>query len=420
MCLDGAVALARANLGHSEQALAVTQVTPWLSPAGARTPAYAGSRCLAGPCSVPRCDHVRVSARKRNQLAGVGQRRTFGASCGALVAHRAVGRSGLRVSEIAYGGWVSTTEQSALEVARAALTFGVTTFDTADAYGAGRAETVLGYALRGVRRESVEICTKVYAPVGPGANDRGLSRKHILESVNGSLRRLQTDYIDVYQAHRFDQATPLEETLLAFNDLVRQGKVLYIGVSEWTPGQLAAGIELAAKIGLGAIVLNQLQYSMLWRSPEAELMPACQREGVGVFAWSPLAQGLLTGKYSPGVAAPEGSRAARPDGQPFIAGGLRDDVLQRVAALAPLAGELGLTLPQLAVAWVLRNPCVSSAVVGATNARQLAETVAASSVKLDDEVARRVDEVLGSIVERDPARIPSHPGDYQGGAAATQ
>ncbi|MFJ6899985.1 aldo/keto reductase [Streptomyces hokutonensis] len=211
--------------------------------------------------------------------------------------YRRLGRSGLKVSEIAYGNWLTHGSQVEEDAARAcvaaALDEGVTTFDTADVYALTRAEQVLGKALGGVRRESIEICTKVFWPTGPGPNDRGLSRKHIIESANASLRRLGTDYIDLYQAHRYDHETPLVETLRAFDDLVRQGKVLYIGVSEWRPEQIAAALRIADRMGLDRIVSNQPQYNMIWRVIEAEVVPLCEREGVGQLAWSPLAQGAL-------------------------------------------------------------------------------------------------------------------------------
>src|SRR5271170_301569 len=232
--------------------------------------------------------------------------------------YRHLGKSGLVISEIAYGNWVThgsqVQEQAAVECVRAALDEGITTFDTADGYAGGRAEEVLGRALHGVRRESLEIFTKVYWPVGDGRNDRGLSRKHIIESAHASLRRLQTDYIDLYQAHRYDYETPLEETMRAFDDLVRAGKVLYIGVSEWRAEQIAAALRIADDLGLDRIVSNQPQYSMLWRVIEAEVVPLCEKEGIGQVVFSPIAQGILTGKYQPGAAPPAGSRATDPSG----------------------------------------------------------------------------------------------------------
>jgi aryl-alcohol dehydrogenase-like predicted oxidoreductase len=226
--------------------------------------------------------------------------------------HRHLGRSGLKVSEIAYGNWLTHGSQverdAAVACVAAAIDEGITTFDTADVYAGTKAETVLGDALGGIRRESIEICTKVFWPTGAGANDRGLSRKHIIESAHASLRRLQTDYIDLYQAHRYDHETPLEETLRAFDDLVRQGKVLYIGVSEWRADEIAAALKIADQMGLDRIVSNQPQYNMIWRVIESEVIPLAQSEGLGQIVWSPIAQGVLTGKYLPGAAPPPSSR----------------------------------------------------------------------------------------------------------------
>ncbi|GGS99838.1 aldo/keto reductase [Planobispora rosea] len=315
------------------------------------------------------------------------------------------------VSEISYGNWIThgsqVEEDAARECVKAALDEGITTFDTADVYAGTRAEEVLGRALKGVRRESLEIFTKVYWPTGPGPNDRGLSRKHITESVHGSLRRLQTDYVDLYQAHRFDVETPLEETLKTFDDLVRQGKVLYVGVSEWNAEQIAAALKIADEMGFDRLVSNQPQYSMLWRVIESEVVPLCEKEGLGQIVWSPIAQGVLTGKYLPGRPPPAGSRATDPTGGNFISRMLTDEVLTRVQELKPIAADLGLTMAQLAVAWVLQNPNVSSAIVGATRPEQVRDNVRAAGVKLDAEVMKRIDAVLGPIVERDPAKTVS-------------
>jgi aryl-alcohol dehydrogenase-like predicted oxidoreductase len=325
--------------------------------------------------------------------------------------HRRLGSSGLWVSEIAYGNWLThasqVAEESAVACVNAALDAGITTFDTADVYAQTGAEEVLGRALLGQRREGLEILTKVYWPTGPGRNDRGLSRKHIMESTHGSLRRLQTDYIDVYQAHRFDHHTPLEETLTAFDDLVRQGKVLYIGVSEWRAEEIGAALDLAEEMGLDRLVSNQPQYSMLWRVIEAEVIPTCEEAGIGQVVWSPMAQGVLTGKYLPGAPIPEGSRAADPTGSGFISRWLADDVLTRVQALRPLAEQAGLSLPQMAVAWVLGNPNVSAAIVGASRPEQLADSVRASGTVLDDDLRAAIDAVLGEAIVRDPALTAS-------------
>jgi aryl-alcohol dehydrogenase-like predicted oxidoreductase len=324
--------------------------------------------------------------------------------------HRHLGASGLVVSEISYGNWITHGSQvekdAAIACVRAALDAGITTFDTADVYAATRAEEVLGEALAGQRRQGLEIFTKVYWPTGPGPNDRGLSRKHVLESIDGSLRRLRTDYVDLYQAHRFDVETPLEETMTAFADLVRRGKVLYVGVSEWTAEQIAAAAKLARELRV-PLVSNQPQYSMLWRVIEAEVVPACEREGMGQVVWSPIAQGVLTGKYLPGRPPPAGSRATDESGSQFISRFLSDDVLTRVQGLQPIAREAGLSMAQLAVAWVLQNRNVSSAIVGATRPEQLLDNVKASGVQLDPAILRRIDEVLGDAVVRDPRRTTS-------------
>jgi aryl-alcohol dehydrogenase-like predicted oxidoreductase len=324
--------------------------------------------------------------------------------------HRPLGKSGLLVSEISYGNWITHGSQvekdAAVACVRAALDEGITTFDTADVYAATKAEAVLGEALAGQRREGLEIFTKVYWPTGPGPNDRGLSRKHIVESIHGSLRRLRTDYVDLYQAHRFDVTTPLYETMTAFADLVRQGKVLYLGVSEWTAEQIARAAALARELRV-PLVSNQPQYSMLWRVIEAEVIPASEKAGVGQIVWSPIAQGVLSGKYLPGQPPPVGSRATDPAGGQFVAKFLTDDVLTRVQKLKPVAAEAGLSMAQLAVAWVLQNPNVSSAIVGASKPEQVRDNVKAAGVTLDAAVLKRIDEVLGDVIERDPRKTVS-------------
>jgi aryl-alcohol dehydrogenase-like predicted oxidoreductase len=321
---------------------------------------------------------------------------------------RHLGRSGLMVSEIAYGNWVThgsqIEEDAAVACVHAALEEGITTFDTADAYARTRAEEVLGRALSGQPRESVEIFTKVFWPTGDGPNNRGLSRKHIFESINGSLRRLGTDYVDLYQAHRFDHETPLEETLRAFDDLVRQGKALYIGVSEWRADEIAKALKIADEMGLDRIVSNQPQYNMLWRVIEAEVVPLSRQEGLGQIVFSPIAQGVLTGKYRPAAAPPAGSRATdEKSGAGFIKDLLRDETLSRVQDLRPIADEAGLTMAQLAIAWVLQNSNVSAAIIGASRPEQVRHNVKAAGLKLDAEIMRRIDEALGDLVERDPA-----------------
>ncbi len=320
---------------------------------------------------------------------------------------RRLGRSGLTISEIAYGNWLThgsqVEEDAAHACVRAALDVGITTFDTADVYAGTKAESVLGRALSGQRREGLEIFTKVYWPTGPGANDRGLSRKHITESCHASLRRLQTDYVDLYQAHRYDATVPLEETMTAFADLVRAGKVLYLGVSEWRAEEIAAAAELARELKV-QLISNQPQYSMLWRVIEAEVVPTSEKHGLSQIVWSPLAQGVLTGKYLPGEQPPADSRAGNAEVGGSIKGFLRDDVLTRVQQLRPIADELGLTMAQLAVAWVLQNPNVAAAIIGASRPEQVTDNVKAAGVQLPAEVLARIDEALGDVVERDPAK----------------
>ncbi|MFY1637304.1 aldo/keto reductase family protein [Solwaraspora sp. WMMB335] len=324
---------------------------------------------------------------------------------------RHLGRSGMLVSEISYGNWIThgsqVEEEAAKACVRAALDAGITTFDTADTYAGTRAEEVLGRALRGERRESLEILTKVFWPTGPGPNDRGLSRKHIMESINGSLRRLQTDYVDLYQAHRFDHATPLEETMEAFADIVHSGKAHYIGVSEWNASQIRQGHALARELKI-SLVSNQPQYSMLWRVIEAEVVPASEELGIGQIVFSPLGQGVLTGKYLPGQPPPAGSRATdESGGAMFISRFLNDQTLSTVQQLKPLAEQAGLSMAQLALAWVLQNPNVSSAIIGATRPEQVHDNVKASGVQLDSGLLKAIDDVLDSIVERDPGKTVS-------------
>jgi len=328
---------------------------------------------------------------------------------------RNLGSSGLKISEIAYGNWLThgsqVEEDQAKACVRQALEEGITTFDTADVYANTAAEAVLGRALEGERRESLEILTKVYWPTGPGAhNDHGLSRKHIHESINGSLRRLKTDHVDVYQAHRYDHETPLEETMEAFADVVRQGKAHYIGVSEWTAQQLRDGHRLARELKI-PFVSNQPQYSMLWRVIEAEVVPTSEELGVGQVVFSPIAQGVLTGKYAPGAEPPAGSRATDDKGGAnFIRRFLdQGDVLERVQQLKPLADEAGLSMAQLAVAWVLQNPNVSAAIIGASRPEQVTENVKAAGKKLDPQLMKQIDDILDPVVERDPSKTQSPP-----------
>jgi aryl-alcohol dehydrogenase-like predicted oxidoreductase len=325
---------------------------------------------------------------------------------------RNLGSSGLKISEIAYGNWLThgsqVEEDAALACVRQALEEGITTFDTADVYADTKAETVLGKALAGERRESLEIFTKVYFPTGPGKhNDHGLSRKHIRESIDGSLQRLGTEYVDLYQAHRYDYETPLEETMEAFADVVHSGKAHYIGVSEWRAEQIREAHALARELHI-PFVANQPQYNMLWRVIEAEVVPTCEELGIGQVVWSPIAQGVLTGKYLPGEAAPQGSRATdEKGGADMIARYLTDDVLGRVQQLKPIAEEAGLSLAQLAIAWVLANDNVSTAIIGASRPEQVTDNAKAAGVELDAAALKQINEILEGTVERDPAKTQS-------------
>ncbi|MEZ0581067.1 aldo/keto reductase family protein [Nocardioides sp. MH1] len=320
---------------------------------------------------------------------------------------RNLGASGLKISAIAYGNWLThgsqVEEDAALACVRQALDDGITTFDTADVYANTAAESVLGKALAGERREGLEIFTKVFWPTGPGAhNDKGLGRKHIMESIDGSLRRLGTDYVDLYQAHRYDHGTPLEETMVAFADVVRAGKALYIGVSEWRAEEIRAAHELAKELRV-PLVSNQPQYSMLWRVIEAEVVPTCRELGMGQIVWSPIAQGVLSGKYLPGQAPPAGSRATdEKGGANMISRWLQDDVLERVQRLRPIAEEAGLSMAQLAVAWVLQNDNVSAAIIGASRPEQVTENVKAADVRLEESALQAIDEIVAPVVATDP------------------
>jgi len=316
----------------------------------------------------------------------------------------------MKVSEISYGNWLTHGSQVEADQATAcvheALECGITTFDTADVYAGTKAETVLGEALKGVKRESYELFTKVYWPTGSGQNERGLSRKHIVESCNASLKRLQTDHVDLYQAHRFDYETPLEETLRAFDDLVRQGKVMYVGVSEWKASEIEQALRIAADMGLDRIVSNQPQYSAIWRVIEAEVVPLCEKEGVSQIVWSPIAQGVLTGKYLPGQPPPDGSRATDDQGGAnMIRRLLADEILTAVQELKPLAADAGISMAQLAIGWVLHNPNVASAIVGASRPEQVRDNAGATA--LPDDLKQAVDDVLAKVVETDPAKTVS-------------
>ncbi len=324
-----------------------------------------------------------------------------------MVEYRYLGNSGLKVTEITYGNWVThgsqvEAEQSIKTVHRA-LDLGITSFDTADVYANRAAEKILGKALKGLDRDTFEVFTKVYWPVGAkGANQSGLSRKHIFDGLHGSLKRLKLDYVDLYQAHRFDYETPLEETFQAFADLVHQGKAMYIGVSEWTAEQIRDGHRLAKDLGI-QLVSNQPQYSALWRVIEDKIVPTCEELGVSQIVWSPMAQGVLSGKYLPNQEPPKGSRATdEKGGASFVKRFMGTETLEAVQQLRPIADEAGLTMPQLAIAWVLSNPNVAAALVGASKPKQLDDTVKASGVKLDPEVIEKINNTLAAVSQTDP------------------
>lgn len=320
--------------------------------------------------------------------------------------YRRLGNSGMYISEIAYGNWITHGSQveseAAIKCVKTALDVGITTFDTADVYAGTKAESVLGKALKGVRRESYELLTKVYWPTGTGKNDRGLSRKHIMESCHASLKRLNTDHIDLYQAHRFDVETPLEETLRAFDDLIRQGKVSYIGFSEWTAPQISQALKIQDSRGYDRFISSQPQYSALWRVIEGQVVPLSKKEGISQIVWSPMAQGVLTGKYLPGKKPPAGSRATdKKSGADFISTFMKDEILEAVQNLRPIAEAHDLTISQLAIAWVLQNQNVAAAIMGATKPAQVKENVKASGVKLSSDAMAAIDKVLGNLPERD-------------------
>jgi voltage-dependent potassium channel beta subunit len=311
--------------------------------------------------------------------------------------YRRLGNTGLKVSEISLGSWLTyggyVEEQNASSSIDKAYDIGINFFDTANVYMRGEAELVVGKALKKYVRDSYVLATKVFWPMGDGPNDRGLSRKHIMEQCHASLKRLGTDYVDIYYCHRFDPETPLDETLRALDDLVRQGKVLYVGVSEWTAEQITEAVLLADKKLLDRIVVNQPQYSMLQRYIEKEVLPVSQKHGIGQVVWSPLAQGVLTGKYKKGAQAPAGSRAAQQNLK-SMTGLLTDENLDKVELLKEVAADEHLSVAQLAIAWILRQDGVASALVGASRPEQLEETAKASGVKLSKETLERIDEIL--------------------------
>lgn len=311
--------------------------------------------------------------------------------------YRHLGKTGLKVSEISLGSWLTyggyVAEENAIHTIHKAYDLGINFFDTANVYMRGESEKVVGKAIKKFQRDSIVLATKVFGDMGEGPNDRGLSRKHIMEQAHASLKRLDVDYVDLYYCHRFDPETPLDETLRALDDLVRQGKVLYIGVSEWTAEQITEAIHLADKRLLDRIVVNQPQYSMLYPKIEKEIIPVSEKHGVGQVVWSPLGQGVLTGKYQKGIEPPKGSRAAEPE-KGKLGGLLTDENLEKVDKLTQVAQELDISMSQLALAWVLRQPNVSSALVGASRPAQIEENAKASGIALSSDVLARIDEIL--------------------------
>jgi voltage-dependent potassium channel beta subunit len=312
--------------------------------------------------------------------------------------YRKLGRTGLKVSEISLGSWLtygnSTEKETAIKTIDKAYELGINSFDTANVYAKGEAEKIVGEALRRYPRESYVLATKVFWPMGDGPNDRGLSRKHVFEQLHASLKRLNLDYVDIYYCHRYDPETPIDETLRTIDDLVRQGKVLYVGVSEWTAQQIQEALGTADKYLLNRIVVNQPVYNMFNRYIEKEVIPVCEQNGISQIVFSPLAQGVLTGKYKRGEKLPEGSRAADPKSNQFMNDLLKDEVLIKVEQLQNVANELGIKLSQLALAWVLRKPNVASALIGASKPEQVEENVKAVDVDLPEEVIEKIEEIL--------------------------
>jgi aryl-alcohol dehydrogenase-like predicted oxidoreductase len=310
--------------------------------------------------------------------------------------YRQLGSSDLQVSEISLGSWltfgVGVERERAAAVVDKSFDLGINFIDTANIYGRGAAETFLGEVLEGRPRDSYVLATKLFFPMT--RTDCGLSRSQVEKQLDDSLKRLRTDHIDLYQCHRYDEKTPLEETMAALSEAVRSGKVRYIGFSEWPADKIRAAVEMA---GVEKFVSSQPQYSLLWRGPEKEIFPFCTANGISQIVWSPLAQGVLTGKYRPGSPPPEGSRATSEEMGGFISWLLRDETLEAVQRLKPIAAEAGLSLAQFALAWVLREPNVASAIVGASRPGQLAENAAASGAKVDPALFEQAEAIAAQV-----------------------
>lgn len=313
--------------------------------------------------------------------------------------YRKLGKTGLKVSEISLGSWLtfgrSVDRETSIKTIHRAYELGVNFFDTANVYARGEAEIVVGEALSSLPRESYVLATKVFWPMGEGPNDRGLSRKHVFEQAHASLKRLKVDYIDIYYCHRYDPETPVEETLRTIDDLVRQGKVLYVGVSEWTAAQIQEALGVADKYLLDRIVVNQPAYNLLNRYIEKEVLPLSQANGIAQVVFSPLAQGVLTGKYRRGEQAPAGTRGSDPNVSSMMSVYMSDENLAKVEKLAMLADEAGLTLAQLSLAWVLRQPGVASAIVGASRPEQIEQNITASGITLSADLLAKIEEIVG-------------------------
>ena len=311
--------------------------------------------------------------------------------------YRNVGRSGLKVSEISLGSWLtygkSVDDDIAIKTIRCAYELGINSFDSANVYERGAGERVMAEALRPFPRESYVVTTKAYWPMGDGPNDKGLSRKHVFEQLHGSLKRMQLDYVDIFYCHRYDPETPVEETLRTIDDMIRQGKVLYAGVSMWTAAQIEEAVAIADRYLLDRIIVNQPAYNMLDRTIEAEIIPVSEKYGIGQIVFSPLAQGLLTGKYRGGN-IPAGSRGANPEINRWIQEMIDSGQVAKADALQDLAEELGISLVEMALAWILRQPNVASALVGATRPKQIEANVKAVEVELSEDTLAKIEEIL--------------------------